>query len=250
MHINTKTQLEHYDLNPILLSTLFVTVIMAPRGINPVESTYHQPFGGGGSTAQSIPHPPPISSKQSHIAGILVTVFGLNELPSSTTDVAALWLLHPRLQTQECMAPFAAHIISDYNNSPAGKKGKLGLIAVSFDQRNHGTRLVSRISNEAWRSGNENHALDMFSCYAGTAMDTSLLLDYLPGYIFPDSERRVTRNLVLGISLGGHAAWHVIMQDERFSAAVVTSKFGTRLCGGRGAGMLMCEQLDAQITPV
>ena len=155
-----------------------------------------------------------------------MTVFGLDDLPSDITDVAVLWLLHPRLQTQACMAPFAAHIISGWNKHQSSKRStkKKGLIAVSFDQRNHGSRLVSAIANEAWRSGNEHHALDMFSCYAGTAQDTSLLLDYLPGYIFPkvSDGRRIVQNLVLGISLGGHAAWHVLMHDKRFNTAVVT----------------------------
>ena len=124
------------------------------------------------------------------------------------------------------MAPFAAHIIASWNTyvregrCKATSKRK-GLIAVSFDQRNHGSREVSAIANEAWRSGNENHAPDMFSCYAGTAVDTSLLIDYLSSYIFPQGEVKITQNLVLGISLGGHAAWHCVMQDSRISAAAV-----------------------------
>ncbi|KIW89047.1 uncharacterized protein Z519_10532 [Cladophialophora bantiana CBS 173.52] len=196
---------------------------------NPVASTYGSPPAAtGGSTAHSIPHPEPISACTHHIAGILATVFGLDEVPSGVADIAVLWLLHPRLQTQACMAPFAAHIISEWNKHQAksrtGSVKKKGLIAVSFDQRNHGSRLVSAIANEAWRSGNEHHAQDMFSCYAGTAQDTSLLLDYLPGYIFSGTNdpRRIVQNLVLGISLGGHAAWHVLMHDPRISAAIVT----------------------------
>lgn len=64
----------------------------------------------------------------------------------------------------------------------------------------------------------------MFSCYHGTSTDTSQLLDHIESYIFAeaDDKRRVTQNIVLGISLGGHAAWHVVMQDPRFSAAIVT----------------------------
>ncbi|KAJ9638079.1 uncharacterized protein PV06_04938 [Exophiala oligosperma] len=198
-----------------------------PATTNPVAYTYAAPESAkSGSTAHSIPHPEPISSTTHHIAGILTTVYGLAELDPSVTDVAVLWLLHPRLQTHECMAPFAAHIISDYS-SRAGSgrrndKKKLGLIAVAFDQRNHGSRLVMPIANEAWRGGNETHAQDMFSCFAGTAVDTSMLLDYLPAYIFPDGKKNIVQNMVLGISLGGHAAWHVVMQDPRFSAAVVT----------------------------
>lgn len=172
--------------------------------------------------------PEPVSAVQYHIAGILVTVHGLDEVAASTKDVAVLWLLHPRLQTQACMAPFAATMIRAWNQHQGRGSGSRrskppkGLIAVSFDQRNHGTREVSAIANEAWRSGNERHALDMFSCYAGTAADVSLLLDYLAGYVFPRDERRIVQSLVLGVSLGGHAAWHCVMQDARISAAVVT----------------------------
>ncbi|KIW11644.1 hypothetical protein PV08_10946 [Exophiala spinifera] len=193
---------------------------------NPVEYTYRAPESArSGSTAHSIPHPEPISSATYHIAGILATVYGLGELDPAVTDVAVLWLLHPRLQTQACMAPFAAHIITNYNATKASsssRRKQKGLIAVAFDQRNHGSRLVRAIANEAWRGGNETHAQDMFGCFAGTAVDTSMLLDYLPAYLFPDNSRQIVQNIVLGISLGGHAAWHVVMHDPRFSAAVVT----------------------------
>ena len=120
------------------------------------------------------------------------------------------------------MAPFAAHIISSWNNHKTKSKTKKGLVAVSFDQRNHGSREVSAIANEAWRSGNEQHAQDMFSCYQGTAVDTSMLMDYLSAYIFPKDEKKIVQNMVLGISLGGHAAWQCVMQDARISAAIVT----------------------------
>ncbi|RMZ91930.1 hypothetical protein DV736_g824, partial [Chaetothyriales sp. CBS 134916] len=189
----------------------------------------------------SIPHPEPVSSRVYHIAGLLVTVYGLEELPPSCTDVAVLWLLHPRLQEQACMAPFAAHIIASWNThiqsqspsaSPANSKrhddnNKRGLIAASFDQRNHGSREVSPLANEAWRGGNETHAQDMFSCFQGTSADTSQLIDYLPGYVFPDSvgerpRRHVGPHIVLGVSLGGHSAWQCVLHDPRVTAAIVT----------------------------
>jgi len=64
----------------------------------------------------------------------------------------------------------------------------------------------------------------MFSCYHGTSTDTSQLLDYIEAYIFPEAsdKRKITQNIVFGISLGGHAGWHVLMQDPRFSAAIIT----------------------------
>ncbi|GAB1211115.1 hypothetical protein ATERTT37_000227 [Aspergillus terreus] len=168
--------------------------------------------------------PPPVSSKTYPIAGILTTVFGLDELPADASDVACLWLLHPRLATQERMTPIASAVISDWNKrlreGRAGGPVK-GLIAVAFDQRNHGSRLVDPLGNEAWRQGNPRHAQDMFAVFQGTARDVSLLMDYLPSYIFPNSERRIPEHLVLGVSLGGHAAWSCLLHEPRVSAGVV-----------------------------
>lgn len=109
-----------------------------------------------------------VSAKEYHIAGILVTVYGLDELPN-VTNVACLWLLHPRLQKHAIMAPVAAAAILDWNNklrqSQSASSNPKGLIAVSFDQRNHGTREVSKLGNESWKSGNPMHAPDMFSVF-------------------------------------------------------------------------------------
>lgn len=112
--------------------------------------------------------PPIVPSQTYTIAGIRTTVYGLEDLPKEVKSVACLWLLHPRLQTQECMAPIAATTLTEWNNRLQNTKHKgrpTGLIAVSFDQRNHGTREVDNLANEAWRSGNESHAQDMFSIY-------------------------------------------------------------------------------------
>lgn len=49
----------------------------------------------------------------------------------------------------------------------------------------------------------------------------SLLIDYLPSYIFPGSERRISTHLALGVSLGGHATWSCLLQEPRISAGVV-----------------------------
>ena len=46
-------------------------------------------------------------------------------------------------------------------------------------------------------------------------------MDYLPSFVFPSSERQVSENLVLGVSLGGHAAWSCLLHEPRISAAVV-----------------------------
>ncbi|KAE9964100.1 hypothetical protein BLS_008648 [Venturia inaequalis] len=172
---------------------------------NPLEKTH----------ASSLPS---ISTTVYPIAGILTTVYGLSELPANCSELSCLWLLHPRLQTQASMAPLAAQSIHNWNSRRA-KSGK-GLIAISFDQRNHGSRLVDAMANQAWRQGNERHAQDMFSCYQGTSQDCSLLLTHLPSYL-PQSLPQSKEHLVLGISLGGHAAWHCLLAEQRITAGVV-----------------------------
>ncbi|KAJ4984931.1 hypothetical protein SVAN01_09537 [Stagonosporopsis vannaccii] len=163
---------------------------------------------------------PAVSARTFTIAGILVTVHGLAELPSTATSVACLWLLNPRLQTKETMAPIASQIVAAWN---ARSPHNVGLIAAAFDQRNHGSRLVDRLHNEAWRQGNERHAVDMFGCYHGTAVDCSQLMDHMESYLFAPSpaSRRISTHLALGISLGGHATWHLLLSDPRVTAGVV-----------------------------
>lgn len=46
-------------------------------------------------------------------------------------------------------------------------------------------------------------------------------MTYLSSYIFPCSNREIVSNLVLGVSLGGHAAWHCLFHDPRVSTAIV-----------------------------
>ncbi|KAH7383924.1 Alpha/Beta hydrolase protein [Pyrenochaeta sp. MPI-SDFR-AT-0127] len=168
---------------------------------------------------------PTVSAQTFTIAGILVTVHGLSEIPPSASSIACLWLLHPRLQTKETMAPLAGQVVSTWNSrlskGRAGKNPK-GLIAVAFDQRNHGSREVDKLHNEAWRQGNPRHAQDMFSCYHGTATDTSHLIDHLESYIFTSANGpKITQHVALGISLGGHATWHCLLSEPQITAGVV-----------------------------
>ncbi|KAF1917608.1 Alpha/Beta hydrolase protein [Ampelomyces quisqualis] len=174
--------------------------------------------------AATPPHPA-VSSHTYTIAGVLVTVHGLAELPPSVAAAACLWLLHPRLQARETMAPIAAQVISAWNarvHSGTAGRHPNGLVAVAFDQRNHGSRCVDPLHNEAWRQGNPRHVQDMFSCYHGTATDTSLLIDHLESYVFnTPASPKITHHLALGISLGGHATWHCLLSDPRITAGVV-----------------------------
>lgn len=166
---------------------------------------------------------PSVSSRTFHIAGIPVTVYGIDELPQPCDAVACLWLLHPRLEAKESMRPVGTDVIWDWN-SRRPSSSKKGLIAVAFDQRNHGAREVEKLANEPWRSPTPNprHAQDMFSIFHGTAVDTSLLMDHLASYVFNEcNSPPIDQHFVMGISLGGHAAWQVIFHEPRVSAAVI-----------------------------
>lgn len=72
------------------------------------------------------------------------------------------------------MADIAARSVYEWNKSPSSSR--TGLIALAWDQRNHGTRLVHEISNESWKKGNETHAQDMFGIVSGAVVDQGILL--------------------------------------------------------------------------
>ena len=110
----------------------------------------------------------PVSKTTITVAGLLTIVYGLKELQPSVNQVACLWLLHPREQSQESMQPIATSMINDWNRRLIAldyTHKTLGLIAVSFDQRNHGSRQIDPRANGAWRDGNKTHAQDMLGIY-------------------------------------------------------------------------------------
>ena len=123
------------------------------------------------------------------IAGILTTIYGLEELSPKTSSVTCLWLLHPRLQRQSCMEPVASAAIRTWNQRLRQKKDPSqshGLIAASFDQRNHGTREVDPLANKAWKAGNPRHAQDMFSIYR--------LYPYMSVFLVSTDTRKMARH--------------------------------------------------------
>ncbi|KAL7623112.1 hypothetical protein AAE478_006791 [Parahypoxylon ruwenzoriense] len=184
--------------------------------------------------AQAAGSAPSVSRATLTVAGLKVDVYGLSELPPAADKVSCLWLHHPRLRVREDMAGIAGYILSAYHQQQQqrGASADRGLIAVAFDQRNHGSRLVDDLSNQAWREGNKTHAQDMFGTISGAVVDTSHLLDILEGQLFgagdgpgappdPRRRRRIDHNVVLGISLGGHSAWQLLFADPRVTAGVV-----------------------------
>lgn len=54
----------------------------------------------------------------------------------------------------------------------------------------------------------------------GTARDVSTLIDLLGCSVFPKTERRITYNMVVGVSLGAHAMWSCLFHEPRIRAGV------------------------------
>ncbi|KAK6457507.1 Alpha/Beta hydrolase protein [Scheffersomyces xylosifermentans] len=95
------------------------------------------------------------------------------------------------------------------------EKVDIPLICVTFDNRNHGERLVDTKSNSSWKSGNDTHAVDMISSIEGNIADLKLIMEFLPSYLNLDyyvsedlKKEYITdirfRNILSGYSLGGH----------------------------------------------
>lgn len=67
-------------------------------------------------------------------------------------------LLHPRNGEKDNMQKFATRLLNDWLDRRPSDSTK-GVIAVSYDQRNHGTRNVHQLANESWRDGNEVNSM-------------------------------------------------------------------------------------------
>ncbi|KAK1778191.1 hypothetical protein QBC45DRAFT_168004 [Copromyces sp. CBS 386.78] len=181
----------------------------------------------GGISTDGLPPVAPISLKTIPMAGLLVDVYGLDELPASVTRVSCLWLHHQRTRNKEHMREIAARCVGAWNESTSSEKdSSRGLIALAYDQRNHGTRLVHDPANGAWREGNKTHAQDMLGGIVGMVGDQRVLLDVVESYLFHDSgeegkQRKVIdHHLALGVSLGGHSVWQLMFADPRVRAGV------------------------------
>jgi len=46
-------------------------------------------------------------------------------------------------------------------------------------------------------------------------------MTYISSFTFPTSDRKIVDHIVLGVSLGGHAAWQCVVHEARVSTAIV-----------------------------
>ncbi|KAG9011099.1 hypothetical protein FRB94_009242 [Tulasnella sp. JGI-2019a] len=162
------------------------------------------------------------------IAGLDVHIHTQSDVDvESTAPAAVVFLLHGRLgNAQSAQIDGLASSLLNYarNRVEAGENQAKELIVVTFDHRNHGSRLVNDLANQGWAKGkkthNERHAIDMFAVYAGTSRDVSFLIDFLPAYLYPSGEREVVDWGVIGISLGGHSTWMILKEDPRVTLGI------------------------------
>jgi hypothetical protein len=68
------------------------------------------------------------------------------------------------------------------------------------------SKSLVRVDSLSYNEKNPMHAEDMYSILSGTAEDVSMLIDYLPSYLFPQDEVDIEWG-VAGVSLGGHSSW-------------------------------------------
>lgn len=157
----------------------------------------------------------PVSWKRINVTGLLVTIYGLEELPNDDGEIVCMWLLHGRSDTQDSMGLVAAAFLDAWNSKR--KHGQKRLICVCIDHRNHGSRLVDNIASVSWKQGNPNHGPDMFNLYSGTALDVGHLITHLPSYL----PFKISQHIAGGLSLGGHATWVLLLNEPRITAGLV-----------------------------
>lgn len=90
----------------------------------------------------SIPDSTPRSSKtELVIGGLRIYIYGLDDLKEkSGVDIAVLYLAHNRTRTYLVTEGIAHEILNRFRTD--GRSKKLELIAVTFNERNHGDREV------------------------------------------------------------------------------------------------------------
>ncbi|RPD54297.1 hypothetical protein L226DRAFT_616977 [Lentinus tigrinus ALCF2SS1-7] len=178
-----------------------------------------------------------------NVAGITVNVFSLEEEQGEGAEqqtakkpVAMMFLLHGRTSKADHIELVAKAFLDEvYQRRKAGEgKGEgegagdrqevLDLWIVTFDHRNHGSRTVDDLANQAWSDNpsksNQQHAIDMYAIQTGTAQDVTSLIDFLPWYLFPNEEREIKEWIVSGISLGGHSTWIALKNDPRVKVGI------------------------------
>lgn len=78
-------------------------------------------------------------------------------------------------------------------------------VCATYDQPNHGSRIMDKSQNSSWKSGNRHHFPQMLGVIEQSLSEVSIIHQFLPAY-FPDLAN--LKQLVTGVSLGGHISWY------------------------------------------
>ncbi|KAK9237452.1 Alpha/Beta hydrolase protein [Lipomyces kononenkoae] len=150
-----------------------------------------------------------------NIAGILVHLYGVNELtPDQAKDTTVLFHVHGRTRSYKDSEQFAHQLLHTL-----GKNGHArGLVIATFDNRNHGIRKIDDLAIHAWDNGNAKHAQDMLSMIDGIAIDLQTVMTYLESYV--GDMFTPTRYIAAGVSLGGHVVWNLLAEDARIQIGI------------------------------
>ncbi|KAJ6549189.1 Alpha/Beta hydrolase protein [Mycena sp. CBHHK59/15] len=151
------------------------------------------------------------------IAGLNVHTYTTEAFSASSKPILVLFFLHGRLGSMEDQ--YMQDIVAALMKAASNTTGQRDLMIVTFDHRNHGTRLREKVCNMAFKE-NPRHVLDMYCIQTGTAKDVSFVMDFLPSYLFPQGERSIVEWGVAGISLGGHSTWIAAAADARLTIAI------------------------------
>ena len=168
------------------------------------------------------PAAPKISKHTVNIAGLIVNVYGIDQLTSPSPGSPAPSILgsvhlHGRKQSAVAEEPFVRSLygaIRQYMDA-GGANTLRDLLMISFDARNHGKRMTSEKEQESFNSGNPNYAVDLYATITGTRADLSYVIDWLNVYLFPSNERVIDMWAVTGRSMGGHTAWQALALEPR-----------------------------------
>ncbi|KAF9067221.1 Alpha/Beta hydrolase protein [Rhodocollybia butyracea] len=156
------------------------------------------------------------------VGGFPVWVYSSATSEPSSKPLFILFFLHGRGGKADDLEPNIKIIFE--NIASSAKVLDKDLLVVTLDHRNHGGRLIDEKANFGWdedeTKSNPRHAIDMYAIQEGSMRDVSFLIDYLPAYLFPESERKISGWGLAGVSLGGHSTWESLTKEPRITVGV------------------------------
>ena len=144
-----------------------------------------------------------------------VEKFNKFDHPIEAIPINVIYLIHHRGGSHKHTEAIAYNYLKQFYDKKS-QDYDIPLICVTFDNPNHGQRLVNEHSNSDWAENNETHGADMMSIIEGTIQNIRLIMDYLPSYLNLDSYlsdkfKRINHgteiklhNILTGYYLWGH----------------------------------------------